>query len=153
EELFENFRRLFLARNEHATAGPRQTAQTLLHVHAKRERRKTREMSNLLRGELIKRDGVAEAAATRMRRGGEEAVVRRMPAVHIRMRHAAENGEVIAVLGEHFEIRRERVIGAGRGGEKFLRQQAEVVANTEHPTRHSGLTGSARKGGAHCFEE
>ena len=46
---------------------------------------------------LVERDGVAKRAAARMRRGGEEADVRRVPAIDVRMRDAAEDGEVVAV--------------------------------------------------------
>ena len=95
---------------------------------------------------LIERDGVAEAAAARMRRRGEEAVVRRVPAIDVRMRDAAEDGEVVAVLLEHFEIGRERVVAARSAfGKELVRQQAEVVADAEHPARLApGVTAAIR---------
>src|SRR5262249_23763794 len=55
------------------------------------------------------RDGVAKRAAARVRRGGEETDVGRVPAVDVRVRHAAEHGEVAAV-------RLEGPSGGGGGG-------------------------------------
>ena len=127
----ENVRRLFLARNQHARTGPRKTAQALLHVDAERERREPRQVADAFGDVLVERDGVAEAAAARMRRGGEEAVVRRMPAVHVGMRHAAEHGEIVAMLLEQFEVGRQRVIAPALLREEMFRQQAEVVADAE----------------------
>ena len=124
EEMAEDFRSLLIARDEHAGAGPRKTAHALLDVDAEVQGREPRQMPDALGDVLVERDGVAEAAAARMRRGGEEAVVRRMPAVHVRMRHAAEDGQVVAVRLQVLQIRRQRVAAAGLLGEEPVGQQA-----------------------------
>src|SRR5205814_1991662 len=104
----KNVRRLFLARNEHPGTSPGKTAQPLLHVYAKRQRRETGQVPDALGDVLIQRDGVAKTAAARMRRSREEAIVRRMSAIDVGMGDAAEDREIVAVLLEQFEIWRER---------------------------------------------
>src|ERR1700687_2415253 len=99
-------------------------------------------MADALGDILVERDGVAKAAAARMRRGGEEAIVRGMSAIDVRMRNAAEDGEVVAVFFEVLEIRRQRVIAPALLWEKLTRQQAEVVADAEHPPRFSAWRGA-----------
>jgi hypothetical protein len=144
EHARENVGGFFLAGNHHAGTGPRQAADALLDVHAERERRKAREVPDAFADVLIERDGVLEARAAGMRRGGEEAIIRRMPAIHVRMRHAAEDGEVVAVRGEMFKIRREGVVAPGARGEELVGQQTEVVADAEHAARlAAGRGGSA----------
>src|SRR5439155_3755369 len=133
----ENVRRLFFARNHHARSRPRKAAHALLHVHTQCERRKPREMPDALADVLVERDGVAETGAARMWRGREKAVVRRMPAVHVRMPHAAEDGEIIAMLLEHFEVRRQRIIAPALLRKELFRQKTEIVADAKHPTRFS----------------
>ena len=71
-------------------------------------------MADLLRGELIERNGVAETAAAGMRRGGEEAVVRRMTAVHVGMRHAAEDGELVPMITQQIQVGGGGVVAARR---------------------------------------
>ena len=70
-----------------------------------------------------------------MGRGGQETDIRRMAAIDVRMRHAAEDREVIAVFLEQLEVRRRRVIASAAGREEMVGQQAEVVADGEHPAR------------------
>ena len=66
---------------------------------------------------------------------GQEGDVRRVAAVHGRVRHAAEDGEVGAVVLQQFQVRRGGVVAAGVLREERLRQQAEVVADAEQPPR------------------
>ena len=70
--------------------------------------------------ELVERDRVAERAAGRVRGRGQEADVRRVAAVHVRVRHAAEHGEVVAVFLEQLQVRRGRVVAARVLGEERL---------------------------------
>ena len=70
-----------------------------------------------------------------MRRGREEAIVRRMPAIHVGMRHAAEDGEIVAMLLEDLEIRRQWVITPVLLREEMFGQQTQVVADAEEPAR------------------
>src|SRR5205809_6698376 len=91
---------------------------------------------------LVERDGVAETGAARMRRSGEKTIVRRMPAVHVGMPHAAEHGEIVAMLLEHFEVRRQRVIAPAFLGKEMFRQQTEIVADAKHPARLAARRGS-----------
>src|SRR5580692_428212 len=89
-----------------------------------------------------------------MRRGREETVIGRVPAVHVRVPYAGEDGEVLTMPGEMFQIGRGLVRGTGgvRGWEEFFRQQAEVVANTEKTPRGS-IDSGARMGRQHGFEQ
>lgn len=89
-----------------------------------RQRRETRQVPDALRKLLVERNGVSEAGAARMRRAGEEAVVRRMP-------HATENGEVVARILQQFQVGRQRVAASAAGGQEMLRQRAEVVADAK----------------------
>ena len=45
-----------------------------------------------------------------MGRGGQKADVRRMAAIDVRMRHAAEHGEIVAEVLEQFQVRRQGVV-------------------------------------------
>src|SRR5439155_7688393 len=123
----------------------------LLHIDTERERREPGEMPDALADVLVERDGVAEAAAARMRRGREEAIVRRMPAIHVGMRHAAEDGEIVAMLLEDLEIRRQWVITPVLLREEMFGQQTQVVADAEEPARLAAwrrISGNAfRRGG------
>ena len=83
-------------------------------VDAEGERGEAGEVADVLGDVLVERDGVAEAAAAGMRRGGEEADVGGVAAVDVRVRDAAEDGEVVAVLLEVAEVGRERVAAARR---------------------------------------
>ena len=124
-----------------------------------RERGEAGEHADLLGDVLVERDGVAKRAAARMRRGGEETDVGRVPAIDVRMRDAAEYGEVVAVRLELLKIGRQRIIAAGARGEELIREQAEVVADGEHPARLCARAGGraarrgSRKGGQHRVEE
>src|SRR6187431_2202098 len=64
-----------------------------------------------------------------------EIVLRKPPfdgcGAHVRKRHAAEDGEVVPVVLEDLEVRRERIVAARPGREEHLRQEAEVVADRE----------------------
>ena len=83
-----------------------------------------------------------------MRRGGQEAVVRRMPAIHVGMRDAAEDGEVVAMRFELFEIRRKPLV-APAFWEKHLRQQTEIIADAQHPARlHAGKVAARPNAGS-----
>src|SRR5262245_10054555 len=70
-----------------------------------------------------------------MRRGGEKAIVRGMPAVHVRMPHAAEDREIVAVFLQQFEVGRQRVIASALFREEMLRQQTEIVADAKQAAR------------------
>ena len=82
-------------------------------VDAERERGEPREVADPLGDVLVERDRVAEPAAAGVRRGGEEAVVGRVPAVDVGVRDAAEDGEVVAVLLEQLQVGRGLVVAAG----------------------------------------
>src|SRR5687768_5526940 len=92
-------------------------------------------MANALANVLVQGNGVAEAGAARMRRGGEEAIVRGMAAINIRVGDAAENREVAAMLVQQFEVGRQWILAAPGFREEMFRQQSEVIANAEHAAR------------------
>jgi len=73
-----------------------------------------------------------------------------MPAIDIRMRNAAEDREIVPVFMEEFEIRGGRVGGAGFLRKEILRNEAEVVANREHPARFGGRASVRTAGGGTC---
>ena len=81
-----------------AGAGPGEAALALLDVDAEGERGEAGQVADPLGDVLVERDGVAEAAAARVRGGGEEAVVGGVAAVDVGVRDAAEDGEVVAVV-------------------------------------------------------
>ncbi len=98
KQAFVNFGGFFFARNQNAAARPRQAALALRNVHAQSHRRKARQVAQTLGGVLVKRNRVAKAAASRMRRRCKKTVVRRMAAVHIGMRNAAEHRKIVAEI-------------------------------------------------------
>src|SRR5262249_22489917 len=90
-----------------------------------------------------------------MRSRSEEAIVRRMSAVHVRMPDAAEHREVVAMILHLFEVRRELVAFAYliRFRKKFLWKQAEVIAHAEESAWSLDLCRRTGKGGKHCVEQ
>src|SRR5260221_722458 len=116
-------------------------------------------MADPLGNILIEGNSVAEASAAGMRRGGEKAIVRRMSAVHVWMRHPAKDGKIVAVLFQNFQIRRERIIASGFLGKELFGQQAEVVADGQHPARFAARRGAGGtfsnggKGGEHRMKQ
>ena len=54
------------------------------------------------------------------------------------MPDAAKNREVLAMFGQMFQVRRQRVAGARRirSREKLVRQQSQVIADAEKTARH-----------------
>ena len=74
-----------------------------------------------------------------------------MSAVHAGMRKATEHAELIPHLGEHFEVRRERVVAASARRKEVLRQHAEIVRDDQHALRRRRLR-SSREHGCHAFE-
>ena len=158
KEALEDVRHLFLARDEHAGAGPGQAAYALFDVHAKRERREAGAVADPLGDILVERDRVAESAAAGMRRRRQETDVRRMPAVHVGMRNPAEYREILAVRREIAEVGRQLVTAAGLRGEKLAGQQAKVVADGEHSARlpvqrRNGELRGVRDSGEHRVEQ
>ena len=126
EELAEHLGSTLFRRDGHAGSGPGQTATA---VHRERERRKPSLNADVFGDVLVQRDGVAEGTAGRMRRGGEKTHVGRMPAIHVGMRNAAENCEVIAMFLQQLEIRRRRIIAALTSREEVCGQHAKIVAD------------------------
>ncbi len=157
KKLLEHVGRLVLGRNRHAGAGAREAP--VARVDGERERGKPRHDPDPLRDDLVEGDGVVKRTAAGMRRGGEEADVRRMAAVDRRMRHAAEDREVIAVGLEVLEIVRGDIGAALAGREELLREHAEVVADGEHAARNRsgrerrGSRGRPREAWQHRVEE
>jgi hypothetical protein len=90
---------------------------------------------DLFGDDLIERDRIAKRTAAGMRRGGQEANIRRMAAVNIRMRDAAEHCEVVPVRLQQFQIWRGDVFAPGAFGEEVIREQSQVIANRQHAAR------------------
>jgi hypothetical protein len=63
--------------------------------------------------DLVERDGVAKTASTGMGCGGEKGDVGGVGSIDSRMGNAAEDGEIVSVLCEFFEVRGGRVVLAG----------------------------------------
>jgi hypothetical protein len=131
EKLTKHARGAFLRRDRDAGARPGEAAGA--GVDAKSQRGEASEVADALRDELVQRDGVAKRAAGRMRRGGEEGNVGGVAAIHVGMRHAAHDREVIAMVFEKLEVWREGVILACLPWEELAVQQAQVVADAQEP--------------------
>src|SRR4051794_1056570 len=76
-----------------------------------------------------------------MRSGGQETVIRGMPAIDIRMRDAAEDREVPTMVLEHFKVRRERIVLSALLGKKIIGEQTEVVADSQYTARRAAWCG------------
>ena len=66
------------------------------------------------------------------------------------MRHAAEDREVLAKLGQFLQVRRKLIVTIGLCRKEFIRQQAEIIADRKHPFG-SFRFGALRKSGHHRF--
>ena len=75
EHFAKQGRRAVFSRQQHAVACPGQAAVRLVDVHAEVQRRKARLLAELFSRELVERDAVAESAASRITRGGEETIL------------------------------------------------------------------------------
>ena len=140
EHLLEYGRRFVFRRNGDAGAGPGKAA--IARVDGEGEGRKAGEDADLLGDVLIERDGIAEGAAAGMGRGGQEADVGGMSAIHVGMRDAGEDAEIVAVLLEEFQVGRRDVVAACAGGKELIGEQSQVVADGEHAAR----CGAGREG-------
>ena len=70
-----------------------------------------------------------------MRGAGQEHLLRGVSAVHVRMRHAAEDGHFVPVGTENVEIRCRIIIPAGALREKELRENAQIGFDGNHTPR------------------
>ena len=68
-----------------------------------------------------------------LRRGGQEAVVRRMAAIHIGIPYATEDREIVALSFEQFQVRRELITATALLGKEMFRQQSKIIADAEEP--------------------
>jgi hypothetical protein len=133
EQFGEERRGPKLRRHERAAARPGQAKALGGHGQA----REPRLEANMLRGQLIDRDAVAEPGAQlRMRRGGQKAVDRIMARTNVRMRQAGNHREVIAQFGERFKIGRKRVVLPRIARKEVRRMDAEWRADADHPPRY-----------------
>src|SRR6185503_11302978 len=66
----------------------------------------------------VEGDRVSERPATRMRRGRQERDLSRVTAVHVGVRHAAEDGQFLAEVFEDFQVGRLRIVPARLRGEE-----------------------------------
>jgi len=122
----------FLARNQHTRTGPRETAHPLLHIDTKRQRWEAGQMSDALANILLQRNRIVKTGAARMGCSGQKAIIRWMPAIHIRMRDTAEHSEVVPMFRKRFQVGRQRVVAATILRKELIRQQSEVVADAKH---------------------
>jgi hypothetical protein len=67
--------------------------------------------------------------------GGEEAIVRRMSAVHVGMHYATEDREIVAMLLEQFQVGRELIPASAVLREEMFRQQSKIIADAEEAAR------------------
>ena len=140
EEFLEQLLRAFLRRNGRAAAGVAEGRAFI--AHRQHERRIARVVADLLGGELVERDPVAEAAALGMRGAGEETFLRRVRARDAGMAHAGEDRHLRAVRREAFEIRAGGVVAPRFLGKKELRQDAHVRLDGDHAARDFALRGA-----------
>ena len=131
---------------EDAIACPGEAAVGLVDVDTEVQRWIAGLLAELFRDVLIEGDLIAEAALGRAACGGEEAVFGAVAAVHIRMGHAAEEGELVADFGEGFKGGREFVVASGVFGEKGFGEDAEVVGDDEKALGGFDLCGASENG-------
>jgi hypothetical protein len=82
----------------------------------------------------------------------QEAVVGRVAAVHIRVRYAGEDAEVITMRLQEFEIGRRLVVLPLTGRKEVVRDEAEVIADAQHATGLGGRRRGRREGRGHGVE-
>ena len=105
-------------------------------------------MTDALRHVLVQRNGIPETPTARVRCRRQEAVIRRMSAINVGMRNAAEDGKVFAVRLEEVEVGRGLVARASPFRKEILGNEAEVIANAQHATgfRLRGRSGGKSRG-------
>ena len=155
KETPEDLAWLILGRDHYPATRPGEAVLPLLNVDPHREGGETGQVADPLRRKLIERDRVAESAAARVRRTGQEAVVRRMAGVDVRMPDAAEDGEVVPVGTELLEVWRELIAEAlrFRRREEVPGKDAKIVADREEPARQGRWSRGPREGRNHGVEK
>jgi hypothetical protein len=142
EELLKNAGRALLRWDGHARTRPGKAAGA---VDRQRQRREAGVAAQVLRDVLIQRNRVAERTTRRMWSSGQEADVRGMPAVDIRMRYTAEYGEVLAELLQERQIVRRGVVEPAPAGKKCSGSTPRLlqIANMRRGTERRSF-GAAR---------
>ena len=150
EELAEKVRRGIVARYLDAGLG---VGKTLFRSDADGKRREARVVADALGSVLVDGNGVAEAAASGMRRGRQEAVFGLMAAVDFRVGHPRENSQLIPVRGKDVEVGGGLVVTAPALGEEVVREDALIGFDRDEALR--GYSWRRTSGGArrHGFEE
>ena len=94
---------------------------------------------------LIERDGVLERTAAGIRRTRQKRELRRMAATDVRERNTRENGEIVAMILQHFEIGRRLVIAPRPSRHELTWHHAEIRDDAKHPAR-GGVQSQRRRG-------
>ena len=121
EHLAEHAGGALFRRDGDAVTGPGEGARP--GVDGQGQRGKARLIADAFGDVLVERDGVAERTAGRVRGCRQEADVGRMAAIHVGMRDAGEDGEVLAVILQDLEVVRGSVAGAGVCREELIRAE------------------------------
>jgi len=84
---------------------------------------------------LVERDGVPEPGTSGVRRGCEKAIICRMAAIDIWVGDATENGEIVAMILQSFEVGRQRVTSTAFLWKELFWQEPKIITDAKHATR------------------
>ena len=145
EEPAVDLRGLLLRRDEDAVSRHGEESVVPL-TDGQHQRLKPCRIAELLGGELIDRDRVAEGHAPRVAGPRQKHLLTAVAARHVWMRHAAQDREIVPHTAERLEIRAQRIVAAWVFGEKVFRDDASVDHHADHPPRRCAciVTGSDR---------
>ena len=140
KELPVDLRGLLLGGDEDAVSRHGKQAVVPL-ADCQNQRLKPGGVAELLGGDLIDRDRVAEGHAPRIAGPRQKYLLAAVAARHVRMRHAAQNREIVAQVAERFEIGAGLVVAARLLREKVFRDDAGIDHHADHPP--GGCAGTA----------
>ena len=108
----------------------------------KRQERKPRGAADVLGGDVVERNRVAEAALGRMLGAGEKARFRGVIAADFGMRDAREDRELVAEVAQNLQILAGLVVATRLVGEERRAVQAETGADADQSLRWRGFVGT-----------
>ena len=101
-------------------------------VDPKRQRSEAGLISDLIGHDLVEGNRVAKARPSRMRGSSQESFVSPVSPVDAGMRESTEDGELIPVLRDPFEVRRQLVITPLCLGKEELGNKTEILVDCDH---------------------
>src|SRR5207249_8287937 len=80
----------------------------------------------------VHRDRVFETRTSGMRRGGEKRPLGVVAAVHVRMRGAGDDGELVAEFLDDLQVSRQLEVAAGLGGNEIRLKKSQAEIDGHH---------------------